>query len=202
MGVQGDAIFVAVAERGFPEPWLEFGDRLCWEAVHSTHAKHAIDIARADGHASAGGVHDALARKRDNLEHAAKLLDDVLVDYDRTGEWPRLDERAIRLDIADVSERWARGLVAHPFPITLKSLQFNWGYMKEHGVRAFYEMTRDYIADLLANTDRWQAAWDTEIRTGMVDRLTTIECDLASIEAPMHCDVCKKTISTVMYLPD
>lgn len=122
--------------------------------MHSTRAKDAIDTARADGYASAGAVDDALARKRDNLEHAGKLLDDVLVEYDQTGRWARLDERATRLDIADISERWARGLVAHPFPIALESLRFNWGYMKEHGVRAFYEMTRDYLADLLANTDR------------------------------------------------
>ena len=67
-------------------------------------------------------------------------------------------------------------------------------------VRTFYEMTRSYIADLLGNTERWHSAWEAEVRVGVVDRLTTIECDLASIEAPMHCDVCKKTISAV-HLP-
>ncbi len=84
----------------------------------------------------------------------------------------------------------------------MESLRFNWGYMKEHGVRAFYEMTRGYLADLLANTERWHSAWEDKVRIGVVDRLTTIECDLASIEAPMHCDVCKKTISAVIYLAD
>jgi hypothetical protein len=63
-------------------------------------------------------------------------------------------------------------------------------------------MTRSYIADLLGNTERWHWAWEAEVRIGVVDRLPTIECDLASIEAPMHCDVCKKTISAVIYLAD
>ncbi|MET8830014.1 hypothetical protein ABZX40_30975 [Streptomyces sp. NPDC004610] len=35
-----------------------------------------------------------------------------------------------------------------------------------------------------------------------MDRITSIECDLASIEAPMHCDVCKKTITALLYLDE
>jgi hypothetical protein len=38
------------------------------------------------------------------------------------------------------------------------------------------------------------------VETGVVDRITSIECDLASIEAPMHCDVCKKTVTALLYL--
>ncbi|MEV7780671.1 hypothetical protein [Kitasatospora sp. NPDC088351] len=45
-------------------------------------------------------------------------------------------------------------------------------------------------------------AWRKERETGVIDRLTTIECDLASIEAPMHCDTCKKTITAVLYLDE
>jgi hypothetical protein len=72
--------------------------------------------------------------------------------------------------------------------------------MKAHGVRAFYEMTRGYVSRLQDNTARWHEAWDRETATGVVDRITSIECDLASIEAPMHCDVCKKTITALLYL--
>jgi hypothetical protein len=124
----------------------------------------------------------------------------VLADYDASGMWSTLDERAARLDVADVLETWARTQALHPFPVVLRSLEFNWGYMKAHGVRAFYEMTRGYVSRLQDNTARRHEAWDRETATGVVDRITSIECDLASIEAPMHCDVCKKTITALLYL--
>lgn len=38
--------------------------------------------------------------------------------------------------------------------------------------------------------------------TGTVDRITTVECDLNSIEAPMHCNVCNKTITALLYLDE
>lgn len=93
-------------------------------------------------------------------------------------------------------------MVEHPFPVALLSLQFNWRYMKEHGVRAFYEMTARYVDALAANTRRWAEAWATEADTGIIDRVTTVECDLASEEAPMHCDICKKTITALLYLDE
>lgn len=74
--------------------------------------------------------------------------------------------------------------------------------MKEHGVRGFYEMTARYLEGLDANTRRWREAWDEEATTGVIDRVTTVECDLASEEAPMHCDICKKTITALLYLGD
>lgn len=72
--------------------------------------------------------------------------------------------------------------------------------MREHGVRPFYEMTARYVADLAVNTVRWRAAFETERESGIIDRITIVEADLASEEAPMHCDICKKTITALMYL--
>lgn len=72
--------------------------------------------------------------------------------------WRRLDERASRLDIDDVSERWAQGLVEHPFP----------------------------------------SRCSPSSSTGA----TTVECDLASEEAPMHCDICTKAITALLYLEE
>jgi hypothetical protein len=126
----------------------------------------------------------------------------VLTDYDAAGMWDVLDERASRLDIGDVLETWGRTQALHPFPVVLKSLEFNWHFMKENGVRSFYEMTRGYLSRLQENTARWHAAWQAEVETGVVDRITSIECDLAGIEAPMHCDVCKKTITALLYLDE
>ncbi|MFD8934607.1 hypothetical protein ACFV0R_05010 [Streptomyces sp. NPDC059578] len=201
MGTQGDRIFEITAERGFPDPWLSFGDSLCDEAALSTELTRAIVKARKEpaeeSRAEAARVFEA---KEANLRRCVGILDQVLSDYDDTGMWSVLDERASRLDVQDVLETWGRTQALHPFPVVLKSLEFNWGYMKEHGVRAFYEMTRGYVTRLQENTERWQRAWNSEIATGVVDRITSIECDLASIEAPMHCDVCKKTITALLYL--
>ncbi|GAA2406277.1 hypothetical protein GCM10010191_12860 [Actinomadura vinacea] len=203
MGVQGDRIFAAIKQRGFPDPWSSFGECLSWESAYAVQLKQAIDTARKGTDSQITATIDELfQRKAGNLTTARKLLDDVLADYDQSGMWQLLDQRAVRLDIDDVSERWARGLVEHPFPIALLSLQFNWRYMKEYGVRSFYEMTARYVDDLSTNTERWAESCVTEAATGVIDRVTTVECDLASEEAPMHCDICKKTITALLYLDD
>jgi len=203
MGVQAERVFAAVAERGFPDPWAAFGEHLSWEAALAVQLKDRIDSARKDpGGPAADEALELFERKAANLEAAQRLLAEVTDEYDQSGMWTVLDERAARLDIADMTERWAKGLVSHPFPIALRSLEFNWGYMKEHGVRAFYEMTARYVADLAENTRRWREAFVAERETGVIDRITTVEADLASEEAPMHCDICKKTITALLYLED
>jgi hypothetical protein len=184
MGAQGDRIFAAIKERGFPDPWSTFGECMSWEAAYAVQLKAAIEAARKNQNATThAAVEELFTLKASNLAQARQLLDDVLAEYDRTGMWTELDRRARELDIDDVSERWARGLVEHPFPIALRSLQFNWTYMKNHGVRAFYEMTARYVDDLSTNTARWQKAWTDETASGHLDRVTTVECDLASEEA-------------------
>ncbi|MFJ2112961.1 hypothetical protein ACIOEX_13910 [Streptomyces sp. NPDC087850] len=201
MRTQGDRIFQITAEQGFPDPWLSFGDSLCDEAALSTELTRAISTARKGPSGEAGAeVSRIFDAKQANLRRCAGILDQVLGDYDASGMWDVLDERAVRLDVQDVLETWGRTQALHPFPVVLKSLEFNWGYMKEHGVRAFYEMTRGYVSRLQENTERWHDAWIIEAETGVLDRITSIECDLASIEAPMHCDVCKKTITALLYL--
>ncbi|WP_246144822.1 hypothetical protein [Actinacidiphila oryziradicis] len=147
-------------------------------------------------------VERVFAEKKVNLRRCGGILDQVLSDFDAAGQWAGLDEKAGRRDVADVLETWGRTQSLHRFSVVLKSLEFNWGYMKEHGVRGFYVMTRGYIGRLQENTDRWHAAWDAEIATGAVDRIAAIECDLASMEAPMHCDVCQKTITALLYLDE
>ncbi|MDF5752958.1 hypothetical protein [Spongiactinospora sp. TRM90649] len=147
---------------------------MCWEAAYAVQLKQAIDAARKNqDEVTLASVAALFAVKDANLKKARRLLEQVLIDHDRKGMWSDLDKRAARLDIEDVSERWARGLVEHPFPIALRSLRFNWTYMKEHGVRAFYEMTTRYVDHLSDNTARWLGAWEQEISSGIVDRVTT-----------------------------
>jgi hypothetical protein len=69
-------------------------------------------------------------------------------------------------------------------------------------LRAFCETTARYVDDLAAHTRWWADAWVTEAAFGVIDRVTTVECDLASEEAPMHCDVCKKTSTALLYLDE
>lgn len=203
MSAQGDRIFAAITAQGFPDPWSAFGECLSWESAHAVQLKNAIDQTRKDNDEQTRAAVEALfTLKQANLAKAQRLLADVTSDYDRKGTWAVLDERAARLDIDDVSERWALGLVEHPFPIALRSLQFNWRYMKDHGVRGFYEMTARYLEGLDANTRRWSEAWDEEAATSVIDRVTTVECDLASDEAPMHCDTCRKTSTALLSLDD
>jgi hypothetical protein len=203
MGVQGDRIFAAITEKGFPDPWAAFGECMSWETAYAVQLKTAIDTARKNNDEGTRAAVEALfTLKQANLAKALRLLADVTHEYDNLGTWEELDRRAARLDIDDVSERWARGLVEHPFPIALLSLQFNWQYMKDHGVRGFYEMTRRYLDALVANTGRWHGAWTAEAAPGQIDRVTTIECDLASEEATMHCNICKKTITALLHLGD
>jgi hypothetical protein len=38
MGAQGDRIFTAIKERGFPDPRATFGEYLSWEAAYAEHA--------------------------------------------------------------------------------------------------------------------------------------------------------------------
>lgn len=61
-------------------------------------------------------------------------------------------------------------------------------------------MTERYVRGLSAGNARWREAYETERVSGVLDRITTVECDLASEEAPMHCDICKKTITALLYL--
>ncbi|MEU4233755.1 hypothetical protein AB0F17_56540 [Nonomuraea sp. NPDC026600] len=201
MGAQGDRIFAAIQEKGWPDPWATFGECMCWEAAYSVQLKKAIEDARKDqDEGTLAAVEALFSVKLANLAKTRRLLDDVLGEYEANGMWLELNARAGRLDIEDVSERWARGPAEHPFPIAVKSLQFNWTYMKDHGVRAFYEMTAQYVDGLTENTHRWHSAWRDELNSGLVDRVTMMECDLASEEAPMHCNVCNKTIAALLFL--
>src|SRR5688500_540122 len=129
MGAQADQVFAAIAEHGYPDPWAAFGDHLSWEAALSVQLKDRIDTYRKEpGGSAAGEALGLFERKTANLDAARRLLAKATEEYDTSGMWAVLDERATRLDVDDMSERWAKGLVLHPFPIALESLRFNWGY--------------------------------------------------------------------------
>lgn len=200
MGIQAENIAAAVRLNGIPEPWRSFGACMDAEGHHVHVITTAIDQARKDDTPeNRAQVRQAFTAKYANVDQASLIVTTMLTDLDRDNGWAVLDGRASRLDIDDVSV-WAQPEFQHPLPIQLNSLQFNWRYMKTHGVRGFYEMTLTYLADLRANTDKWLAAWDNEIETGTIDYAAMLEAELIALEAPMHCGVCKKTVAAVLYL--
>lgn len=112
MGTQGDRIFQVTAERGFPDPWLSFGDSLCDEAALSTELTRAIGNARKESSdRNRSEVARVFEAKEANLRRCAGILDQVLADYDASGMWNVLDERAGRLTSPT---SWRPGAVPRP----------------------------------------------------------------------------------------
>src|SRR5258708_1942976 len=127
MGVQGDRLFAALAERGSQQPWAAFAEHMSWDAAYAVQLKEVIDTVRTQRDEQAlNRIVDLFDAKAAGLDKARQLLEDVLLDYDESGMWAVLDERAARLDIDDVSQRWARNLVHHPHPVGVLSMRFNW----------------------------------------------------------------------------
>ncbi|GDY33234.1 hypothetical protein [Gandjariella thermophila] len=202
MGLQGAKIAAIVAERGIPDPWDSFGACMDANAGHVNRIRAAIETCRkdpTDTHRAAVTAEFVAARAK--LDRATGLVRTALTDLDADGGWAALDARAARLDIDDVcGPEWGLPRFNHPYRVIQESLRFNWTYMKQHGVRAFYEMTLRYLDDLHANLDVWQRAWETEQTTGTRDHLVMLDCELVALEAPMHCGVCRKTIAPLLYL--
>src|SRR5206468_6484392 len=73
---------------------------------------------------------------------------------------------------------------------------------EEHGVKAFYEMTDEYVSKLLERGIRAKHIAETEKRTGKPAYWELFKTDLEPMEAPMHCCVCFDTIANVHYAAD
>jgi len=65
-----------------------------------------------------------------NLGKTRRVLQEILKSGNETGLWSRYDRAIKALDINILGDLWHEELAAHPFPITLESLKFNWNYMK------------------------------------------------------------------------
>jgi hypothetical protein len=90
-------------------------------------------------------------------------------------------------------------LAIHPFPVVVNSLRFNYQYVREHGYRAFYQMTGEYLAklaDMLASTRKRLSGVDW---SGPFPPWDLFKLDLAMIEVPIHCDVCRNVAAYGEY---
>src|SRR6266540_4552380 len=87
--------------------------------------------------------------------------------------------------------------------IVVESLRFNFRYVLEHGYRAFYQMTAEYLAklaELLAAARQRLLAMDLSSVPFPPWELFTL--DLNMIEVPAHCDSCRVVASYGEYALD
>lgn len=201
INTQGQKIIALVKQQGFPAPWQNFGSRLSKDGSLSTSIVEKVFESRRKGTSeSQEKVRSLFNQKLDNLTEARDLLKILMAEYDSTNTWEKLDATIKSLEIHSLVDALQEDFGFHPFPIVLESLKFNWGYMKDNGVRSFYEMTNDYLTKIETLTQDAKKAYQKEVETGSVEPYWLFQMDLASIEVPTHCDVCRMSITPLILL--
>lgn len=201
MNSQGQNLINKIAQKGIPDTWQRFGHMLSKDSAISTFIVEAVEEARGEKTPeSQEKVFNLFKKKLKNLAEARALLHTVLPEYDAAGLWEKLDTALSKLDTESLLEVLEKDFGLHPFPVVLESLKANWKYMRENGVRTFYEMTDDYLAKIEQITRNACISFQDEIRTGSIEPYWLIHADLASIEVPCHCDVCRITITPIILL--
>ncbi len=190
-----------IKQHGIVEPWQRFGVLLSRDGAISTQLVEVICQDRLTEDATHNDrVRQLFSIKLENLTGAIGLLDSVMSDYDHDGEWEVLDRVVTAMNLHQAVDLLSPDFMIHPFPVVLRSLEFNWGYMQRHGVRQFYLMTKKYLEKLQQITREALCLYERELQTGIVSPYWLIHLDLVSIETPTHCDVCRMTIALVLAL--
>lgn len=104
----------------------------------------------------------------------------------------------LTVNIDEVIDFLRSDFALYPYPVVLESLRFNWKYMKENGIRQFYIMTQEYLEKVKGVTQEAKSAFGDEVMTKLSKPYWLLRSDLISIEVPMHCDVCRVTISVII----
>ncbi len=186
---------------GIPDPWQKFGTLLSKDGSLSTQLVEAVAAVRTKQDVTSQ-MHatQLFERKLENLAAARSLLRETMDRYDTEGTWEKLDAALKDFEVSEAIGVLSEDFAIHPFPVVLKSLEFNWNYMKQHGIRRFYEMTDQYLSQIKEVTENASAAFRDEAVTGIVKPYWLIRADLLSIEVPTHCDVCRLTIAVLLGL--
>ncbi|MEV5570295.1 hypothetical protein AB0L06_09600 [Spirillospora sp. NPDC052269] len=194
MGFQGNEILRSYAERGPVDAWDRLSRCLSLEGMYAVQLDEAVHSVRSGAARTRRGVADVFQAKAANLGRAESLLTRLLEHGDRSRFWGELDERAGRLDLSDLAERWAGPIASSPASA--------WGTMRRHGVRAFCETTAVRLIDLHAAHARWVGAWDAERRTGHIDHLAELDGLVAAAAAQWDAGVRQRAVHALLYLPD
>lgn len=196
MTLTGTDFVQTIADHGIPGPWQRLGWVLAYDGAISTHLVRAVQEAyRIDSADARDAVHRLFDEKLDNLAEARGFIAIKLAEYDRDGRWQRLDNVIRAADIDQVIEDLRPHFGLHPFPIVLESVRFNFNYVREHGFRAFYTMTEEYLSGLVAATEQGRLSFDANEDAEAFPPFWLFKLDLNSIEVPVHCDVCRVVIT-------
>lgn len=196
MALTGTQFLQTISDKGIPDQWQRLGWVLAYDGAISTHIVRAVQEAYESG--SDDARHAALRlfdEKRDNLAEARTFIASKLAEYDASGRWALLDEVVRSADIEQVMDELRPHFGFHPFPVVIESVRFNLGYIRDHGFRAFYVMTDEYVAQIESFTEAGRATFETDEPSETFPPFWLFKLDLNSIEVPTHCDVCRLVIT-------
>lgn len=193
-----EAQFTTNVERyGIPPVWCEFGSRM------SQVGALASALARAVAEAHAGVTPETkqaalrLFDEQDaNLSEARGLLAEQLVRYRKNGRWDVLDAVVKAADIDAVIDTLRPHFGLHPYPVVVESTRFNFEYVQRHGFESFYRMTDDYLGKIEEITVNGRMQFEGEVtEVEQWPPFWLYKLEMASIEVPSHCHVCKNIIT-------
>lgn len=194
-----EQLVAVIRQNGIPSRWQRLGMQLSRDGALSTLIVADICEARSGLLPSKyAAALDLLGQKRRNLTATKDALKSILEDYDANGHWTQLDNAATWINFDRLLRELQKDFSQHPFPVVLKSLEFNWKFMKTNGARAFYVMTLGYLDKIEQLTVAAELSIRREADTGIIEHYPLIQMDLASIEVPAHCDVCRMTITPLL----
>lgn len=201
METQGQKVLSLITQRVIPDPWQNFEMKLLKDGAISTNIVQGVFMVCKRGTPETQKRALLLFdEKLENLAEAQNLLRNLMQEYDSTGTWEKLDATMQTIDIESLLVALRKDFGLHPFPDVLKSLKFNWNFMRKDGVRAFYVMTDEYLTKIENITKSAKQSFQKETETNLVEPYWLFHMDLASIEVPAHCDVCRMTITAVILL--
>lgn len=182
---------------GIPNPWQDFGQALSRHGALSTRIVAEVAACR-EGFDRKSLVLDLYRSMDENIAGAINLIAITMEEYDATGMWQRLDKTLALMPMEELRKALHPALGLHPYPVVLESLSFNWRYMKEHGVRGFYEMTVDYLGRIRQSTQEAKDLFSSEMAGAAVRHNWLVVSDLRNIEVPTHCDACRMSVTPVL----
>ncbi|MDQ3577251.1 MAG: hypothetical protein M3443_06550 [Actinomycetota bacterium] len=196
MAFTGTQFLQTISDKGIPDQWQRLGWVLAYDGAISTHIVRAVQEAYESGSDDARhAVLRLFDEKRDNLAEARAFIASKLAEYDKGGRWSLLDDVIRSVNIDQVMDELRPHFGFHPFPVVIESIRFNLAYIRDHGFRAFYVMTDEYVAQIEILTEEGRATFEANERSATFPPFWLFKLDLSSIEVPTHCDVCRLVIT-------
>ncbi len=183
---------------GFPQPYQTLGASLALDGALSILTVREVRSHRTDRSEDARNRAVASFEARiANLANTRQLLRRMIETFGHNGVWDQLDATIKEIDPGDIIDMLREDYMLHPFPVVIKSDEYNANYVRDHGVRKFYEMTDEYVEKVEQVTHDSFESFQREVAGEPIDPYWLIRMDLVGVEVPTHCDVCRIVISTL-----